>query len=186
MEKVEVKTDGDKNELNIWVKHPKKNNSKGFLSALFGKSKPNVSVQFYLKVPQECDLTVSSVNGSVDVTGVSGAAELKTVNGKILAKDIQGVVDASTTNGSVNVEITKADVSENMKFKTVNGSVKVILPEDISADVAVSTVNGKIHTDFPVEIQGKFGPKKIRGEINGGGFELNISTVNGSVTLNSI
>ena len=186
MEKVKLVVESENDQLTIRVDHPKQNGSNGLLGALFGSKKPNVSVQLSLRVPKKCDLEASSVNGSVNVTDVSGFIDLHTVNGKIGAARIVGHVEASTTNGSIQVEISELNTQDDMKFKTVNGSVKIYLPEDIAADLSVSTVNGSIHTDFPVEVQGKWGPKKIRGEINGGGQKVDISTVNGSVSLNSI
>ena len=129
MEKVEIKVKSIKDQLDISVEHPKKKDNESFFNLLFGNKKPNLSVQFFFKVPHECNLTASSVNGSVEVTGVSATADLQTVNGKINAENIQGAVDASTTNGSIYVEIAKTDNTENMKFKTVNGSVKVFLPK---------------------------------------------------------
>jgi hypothetical protein len=44
-------------------------------------------------------------------------------------------------------------------------------------------VNGSITTDFPLTVQGKWGPRKAHGTIGGGGRELSLETVNGSVEL---
>lgn len=186
MEKVEITIEGDENDLEIGVDYPKKKGSSSFLKELFGNKKPQVTVSFSLMVPKKCDLEASSVNGAVYVENVNGSAELRTVNGSVKAQQMKGAVDAHTTNGSINVEIDDTELSDDMRFKTVNGSVKVFLPGDIKADLSVSTVNGRIKTDFPVTVEGKWGPKKIRGEINGGGNEIDISTVNGGVSLNSI
>jgi len=56
-----------------------------------------------------------------------------------------------------------------MKLETVNGSIKLYLPDQAGANVAAETVNGSIHTDFPLTVEGKFGPKRLNGVLGKGG-----------------
>ena len=182
MDEVEVVVRERGDELIIKVEHPDQRGG-SFVDWFFGSGKPSVSVNFWLNVPEDNDMQASSVNGNVEIMGIEGRAELSTTNGKILAEEIKGPVDASTTNGSIQVEIRGNDLKDDIKLHTVNGSIKLALDEDIRADVDISTVNGSIHTDFPLQVEGKWGPKRVSGEVNGGGALIDLETVNGSVSI---
>ncbi|MBN1482846.1 hypothetical protein EH223_13095 [candidate division KSB1 bacterium] len=149
----------------------------------FSGDKPNLTVNFSIKVPEQMDIEASSVNGAIDVLGIEGRAFLSTTNGKILAEEIAGSVEAHTTNGSIFVDIRTADLKDDVDLNTVNGSIKLALEENVKADIDISTVNGSINTDFPLEVHGKWGPKNVSGEINGGGAHIELETVNGTVSL---
>jgi DUF4097 and DUF4098 domain-containing protein YvlB len=57
------------------------------------------------------------------------------------------------------------------------------MPASVGARVKASTVNGGMETDFPLTIQGKFSNRSMEGTIGGGGRDLNLETVNGSIRL---
>jgi DUF4097 and DUF4098 domain-containing protein YvlB len=118
-------------------------------------------------------VTAQELGSDVEATTVNGGIKLST----------EGRAQAETVNGSVRARLGRADGSEPLAFRTVNGSLRVELPEGASADVDIATVNGSITTDFPLTIQGKWGPRKARGSIGGGGRALSLETVNGSIEL---
>jgi DUF4097 and DUF4098 domain-containing protein YvlB len=118
---------------------------------------------------------------SVDDT--EGEAILKTTNGGIEAEYMKGSVAASTTNGSISISLDDFSRDDRLDFNTTNGSIKLYLPSEVKADVRASTVNGSIRTDFPLTIQGRISRKRLNGEINGGGGTIELSTVNGGVSI---
>jgi DUF4097 and DUF4098 domain-containing protein YvlB len=77
----------------------------------------------------------------------------------------------------VNGGIEAMSIDGDVKAQTVNGGVKV------SATGAAQTVNGSINTDFPITVQGRFGMRSAKGTIGGGGPDLSLQTVNGSINL---
>lgn len=182
LENIEIVVRQRGNELSIRVDLPTSQGG-GFMDWVFGAGKPQASVDFWIKAPRETDIRASSVNGSIEAVGLDGHANLSTTNGKVVAENMRGTVDAGTTNGGIYVEIDQPRLRNDMKFHTVNGSIKLYIPQNVRADVDISTVNGNIHTDFPLQVEGKWGPKNVHGEINGGGRRIDLSTVNGSVSL---
>jgi hypothetical protein len=142
----------------------------------------DVTVDFTVKVPADVRFAAKTVNGSVTAQELGSDVEATTVNGGIKLST-EGRAQAETVNGSVRARLGRADGSEPLAFRTVNGSLRVELPEGASADVDIATVNGSITTDFPLTIQGKWGPRKARGSIGGGGRALSLETVNGSIEL---
>ncbi|MBN2007941.1 DUF4097 family beta strand repeat protein [candidate division KSB1 bacterium] len=181
LERVEMIVERSGDQLRIDADYPKKSNT-GFLDWIFGDN-ANVTINYTIKVPEETNLNLKSVNGRVMVEDVNGNAELSTVNGGIDAEALKGSVDAHTVNGAVKIKVKSLDRRDNIMLKTTNGSVKLGLPENVSADVEASTVNGSIRTDFPLTIQGKYARHHLDGEINGGGGKIKLSTVNGSINI---
>jgi len=142
----------------------------------------DVEVDFTVHVPAGVDFMGHTVNGGIEVRSLSGNVEAYTVNGDI---DIStsGYAEATTVNGSIDAVIGRADWNGMLEFETVNGSITVELPDGIGADVTARTVNGAIETDFPLTVSGRFSHRRLAGSIGGGGEEISLTTVNGSVSL---
>ena len=87
-----------------------------------------------------------------------------------------------TVNGSVKGRMGNAGWNGILKIASVNGSVELEMPDGLSANVDFKSVNGGINSDFPISISGFVG-HSAHGQIGSGGRELEIRTVNGSVTL---
>jgi hypothetical protein len=139
-------------------------------------------VDFTVQVPAGIGLLARTVNGSIDAEGLQGDADGTTVNGSV---DISttGSARATTVNGSINASMDRAVWPNGAKFTTVNGGVTVRLPAVLNADVRLSTVTGGIQSDFPLNIATDPGPKHAEGVLGGGGQRLDVTTVNGSISL---
>jgi hypothetical protein len=125
----------------------------------------------------------STVNGGVEVLNVGGAVRASTVNGRVEVSTRNGPVTATTVNGDVDVRMAAIAGTEPMKFTTVNGRVRVEMPESMDADVEMETMHGSISSDYPVQLSGRFGPRHARGTIGRGGRRIELETLNGSVEL---
>jgi hypothetical protein len=143
----------------------------------------NVSVEFRVKVPTGVRLDASSVNGRIEISGATSEVRASTVNGGITASSSGGPVRANTVNGGIDVRMGTLTGNEELSYSTVNGSVKVRLPENANADIELSTVNGSLETAFPITMQGRMDRHHIRARLGNGGPRLTFSTVNGSVEL---
>ncbi|BCS32843.1 hypothetical protein TBR22_A20660 [Luteitalea sp. TBR-22] len=143
-----------------------------------------VDVRYEILVPSSASVTLTTVNGRVEVTGVAGAVALETVNGGIDARAIPTLTKAETVNGSVRLELAGLP-GPGARIETVNGSVSVSLPSRAAADVSVRTVNGAITVDGFSQLQeGERRRRHFEGKVNGGGPTLRVETVNGGVTIN--
>jgi DUF4097 and DUF4098 domain-containing protein YvlB len=74
-------------------------------------------------------------------------------------------------------------LSSGAKFTTVNGEVTLHMPAAINADVRLSTVSGSIRSDFPLQVSNDPGPQHAEGVLGGGGQRLDVTTVNGGISL---
>ena len=142
----------------------------------------DTEVRFVVKVPRGIRYVAKSVNGDVSATDLQSDVEASTVNGEVQVST-SGRAEATTVNGSIDARMGRADWQDGATFTTVNGSITLLLPSEVNADLHASTVNGGITSDFPVTVQGRFGPRSMKGTLGRGGPDLELSTVNGSITL---
>src|SRR5258707_6074260 len=142
----------------------------------------DVNIEYVLKVPATVALTVHTVNGRVASRGIDGETQVMTVNGPI---DIESAgtseLEAHTVNGGVTARFLKT--FQGASLKTVNGRVEATLPPSASFACDLSQVNGDFEATFPLNIHSHPGSRRVSGDVNGGRYELRISTVNGDIRL---
>jgi len=139
-------------------------------------------VDFTVQVPPGIGLIARTVNGSISAEGLQGDTEGTTVNGSVNVSTT-GTARATTVNGSINATMDRAVWPNGGKFTTVNGAVTLRLPAAVNAEVRLSTVSGGIQSDFPVQISTDPGPKHAEAVLGTGGQRLDVSTVNGGISL---
>jgi hypothetical protein len=145
-------------------------------------------VSYKVTLPREIQLDARTVNGNVSVAALAGMLDAKTTNGTIKITESAGKTRAHTTNGSIIAEF-RAAADGDCVFSTTNGGITVVVPESTQADVAATTKNGAVKTDFVAlvdESEDRWRRKKLRGSINGGGNQLTLETVNGSIQLRKL
>jgi hypothetical protein len=68
-------------------------------------------------------------------------------------------------------------------IRTGDGGVEVRLPQDLAAELYAHTGDGHISFDFPITVTGSIERSRLRGTLNGGGPELQISTGDGAIRI---
>ncbi|HEY3055560.1 MAG TPA: DUF4097 family beta strand repeat-containing protein [Thermoanaerobaculia bacterium] len=144
-----------------------------------------LTIDYALRVPPAVALDLKMVNGRITSRGVDGAGEFTTVNGPI---DIEtggtNEMEARTVNGSVHARFLRD--FRGARLKTVNGRVEATLPPSASFTCDLSQVNGDFEASFPLSIHSHPGSRRVSGQVNGGQFELQITTVNGDVEVHNV
>lgn len=203
--RIEIDTRGD-DEVIVETEYPEHyRGGKGLLDAIFGgRKKPQISVEYWITVPEEVDLRIETTNGKIEIEEITGDTRVSSTNGRIGMYDVRGFIDVSTTNGKIEldginggldagttngtVEVrysSRADIDADISIRTTNGSIDLGLPKDIDADVNARTTNGHIDTDFPITVRGRQGKKHLSGRINDGGPLIDLKTTNGSIHIRS-
>jgi DUF4097 and DUF4098 domain-containing protein YvlB len=142
------------------------------------------AVHYTLHVPQNAHINeVKLVNGSVSLQKLSDEVNASTVNGKVRASDLEGTADLATVNGEVDANYSSLNNVREIRLKSVNGTINLLLPQSANANVSASNVNGGISTDFPLTVQGHFGPKSLSGTLGSGGIKIELNNVNGSIHI---
>ncbi|HSP35263.1 MAG TPA: DUF4097 family beta strand repeat-containing protein [Thermoanaerobaculia bacterium] len=141
-----------------------------------------LQIDYTLRVPPQVALDLRMVNGRVLTRGVDGESEITTVNGPI---DVEtsgtSELTAKTVNGSVHAKFLRD--FRGARLKTVNGAVHALLPPTASFSCDLSQVNGDFEAAFPLSIHSNPGSRRASGDVNGGQYELQITTVNGDVEV---
>jgi DUF4097 and DUF4098 domain-containing protein YvlB len=137
-------------------------------------------------VPRGTVVDLRNTNGKLQLEGLAGEVHARTVNGGIEARGISAqVLEASTVNGGVEVEITAPLAGAGkVTLESVNGGVRLSLPETSKASVVARVTNGGIDTGgLGFQVTGEQTRRRFEGTLNGGGAEIRLETTNGGVHL---
>ena len=142
-------------------------------------------IDYALMVPEQIAVDLNTVNGRIATRGVAGDANLRSVNGTIDAEvDGANSFEAQTVNGRIRATFKQA--FHGARLKTVNGGVQAILPASASFTCDLAQVNGDFEASFPLNIHSHPGRRRVSGEVNGGRYQLKITTVNGTVRVQHV
>ncbi|HVR38078.1 MAG TPA: DUF4097 family beta strand repeat-containing protein [Thermoanaerobaculia bacterium] len=145
----------------------------------------DLQVDYELRVPPTVDLEITTVTGRIATRGMKSKADCVTVTGPIdVEMSGNHELNARTVNGRVRAKFLQT--FQGAQLKTVNGEVQAVLPQTASFHVDLSQVNGDFEASFPLSIHSHPGSRRVSGEVNGGQFELKISTVNGDVEVTKL
>jgi len=144
------------------------------------------NVTYEVMVPKDVNLSsIELVNGSLIIENVQGEVNAELVNGSIKAAGIMSNSDIASVNGSIKVAYkSQASNFKQVKLQTVNGSIKLILPDNISASVDAETMHGSIKNDFGLSNdEESFMGKSLQGDIGSGDARVSLESVNGSIKI---
>ncbi len=154
---------------------------RGFHFFSFGNE---TRIDYDLRVPASVALDLRTVNGRIATHGVDGEMRAVTVNGRVnIDTPGSNEVEAHTVNGRIEARFGKT--FQGATLKTVNGGVTAFLPLSASFAGDFSQVNGDIEAAFPLNIHSHPGSRRVSGEVNGGRYELRITTVNGDIKIDT-
>ncbi len=142
----------------------------------------NREIKFHVRAPKGASVTLSTTNGALTVRDITGEVRLDTTNGRIKATNLAGTTRAETVNGEVDLDFAALG-SGGVTVETVNGAVGVALPKTAKARVNVKVTNGGIAADDLSLNASEQSKRRLSGDLNGGGPEIRIDTVNGGVRL---
>jgi DUF4097 and DUF4098 domain-containing protein YvlB len=146
-----------------------------------------VAFHFAAKVPRDAALDISSINGEqIEILGSGdGLIDARNVNGDVHYKGSGKALDLSTVNGDVTAEIDLLRPDADLKLETVNGSIRLFLPQEAQADLRVESLSGMLYTnlDLPHETIESFIGFKYQATLGGGGGNVRLETVHGPVRI---
>lgn len=158
---------GGTSDGNIYVK-----DVKGFVEV--GTSDGNIEFERI-----KGDVQASTSDGNIKLDRVNGNIGVKTSDGYISFHDISGSFKASTSDGSIKGNVV--ELKEQLTLKTSGGNIDVTIPSQLGLDLDIKGES----IDVPVKnFSGKFDKTFVRGQSNGGGIPVVLSTSDGNVTLN--
>ncbi len=162
------------NTLRIETKYPRN------LDRFWGRESVNVSVDYWLWIPDKASFRAKNISGDIDVEGAGGDLDLDAVSGDLHLRQISGRVEGNTVSG----DIKGADIVGGVWLKSVSGDISMtaikgsIEAETVSGDVELSGVSEA----NKVAIKALSGEVVYRGSINPAG-NYSLKSHSGNVTL---
>ena len=160
------------------------------------------AIDLTISVPAHTSLRLRAVNdGDIVVTDVDGELDVNDVNGSVSLKNVSGSAVAHALNGRLLATFIKVNPQKPMAFSSLNGDIDVTFPPDLKANLSIRSDRGDVFSDFDVQLQaaappqavedgrGKGGKyrvridKTVRGTINGGGQEIQITNFQGAIYI---
>lgn len=160
----------------------------------------DVIVNYDIKVPEDVSVgVIECSNGNINVQGVSGNPAIYTNNGTVQVADVNGKVSARSSNGDIivtgvqglsdlrtsngDIEADLPALHEDLDITTSNGSIALFVEPTLSVNLEANTSNGSINIgDLNMEIS-EHEQTSLVSLMNDGGYNINISTSNGSIDL---
>ena len=145
------------------------------------------SAKLLIRVPRATSLQLTCAGGgNIQVDSVSGEIEANNRNGSITVQGASGPVLANTLNGRILAQLDRLADAKPVSLSTLNGDIDLTLPDLAKANVKLQTQNGSVHSDFEIRREPDPRPtarNRVVGTINGGGGEIQLETLNGSIHL---
>jgi DUF4097 and DUF4098 domain-containing protein YvlB len=124
------------------------------------------------------DVQASTSDGNIRLNRVKGDIAVKTSDGYIDFKEISGSFKASTSDGNIRGNVV--ELRKELTLRTSDGNIEVTLPEQLGLDLDIKAES----IDVPFKnFTGKFDKTFVRGQSNGGGIPVVLTTSGGNVRL---
>jgi len=188
---IEITEEG--NVLRIETKYPKS-------GKFWGGESVNVSVDYWLWIPEKAGLKVNNISGDIDVEGTGGVLDVSAISGDVSLRKASGRAEGSTISGdleisgiagdvflkSVSGDITADRVKGSIEAETVSGDVELTEVSE-AATVRVKVLSGEIVYRGNINPAGNYSLKSHSGNVEldlpaNSAFDFEAETFSGSIT----
>jgi hypothetical protein len=147
-------------------------------------SAPEIRRRVVLRLPRRAGLEISEIGGDVAIGGVARRLEIRNVIGKVRAARVAGLIFVDDVNGAVDMAFAPGAAS-SIKIGGVNGDVDLRFDGEVNADLNAWGIAGAIKPDLQnVEVRHNEPVwAGLKARIGAGGSSIEITNVNGNVTL---
>ena len=143
-------------------------------------------------VPKGVTVSVSHSSpygNDVKIRNIESEIEISTVHNSVQLDNVTGPMTVKTVHGNIETNFN-ATIKSPISIVSVHGFVDVTVPAATKASLNISTSYGEVFVDPAIKIdfeeQGdwtKYGSKKIKGKVNGGGIDFTLSSTHNSIYL---
>jgi len=134
------------------------------------------------------DVKARTVSGNIFIERAAGSLNVETVSGKVDAKELANTrsADVSSTSGSIFLE-GDLNPAGSYSLESHSGDITVRVPGSAAFDFTCWNFSGEFASDFKIVSEpaskSKDSQRAIRGQVNGGGADLNLRTFSGDINL---
>ena len=185
VERTVIDIDSSAGEVSIKSNY---NRLKGHRSWFFGWFDDNnvtlPLIRYTISMPKTARLSVQDYKSESHIRNVHSSIDFNTYKGNVFIAGLEGSLDIETYKGNVDVDWVKLE--KDSRFKTYKGDMKITLPKDAAFEL--DTDFGR-RTDFTSDFDAVYhskrhsGEEEMRGNVNGGGPMLHLSSEKGTYNL---
>lgn len=150
-------------------------------------------VKYILKLPRKVGVLFQQTNwqgSNITISNMDGDLEIKTNNADIDLNNVTGPVVANTTNGEIKIVYSSLSQEKPTAISTISGPIDITLPASTKANMQLQSISGEMYTDFDLGMKNSKdgmsrvgGGHKIEGTTNGGGVEMQLKTINSNIYI---
>lgn len=170
------------------------------------RNQVNIKVNSWMKkadlvvlVPYNFSLNLRTVNdGDIEVKDVKGELDISNVNGSVRLQNVAGAAVVNTVNGEIEVAFAEELANAPMSFTNINGEIQIKLPARARFNVKARSQFGDVFTNFDMKMKHENTQRVatntsgiyrvnidnwVQGEVNGGGPEIYLKSLNGAIYI---
>jgi DUF4097 and DUF4098 domain-containing protein YvlB len=146
------------------------------------------------------EMAIHTVSGPIKLEDISGSIMIDTVSGRVSGNRVGGPLSLNTVSGNIylhnshfpridghtvsgKVSLQSSIVKGPYHFKSVSGDVDFFVPVDSTITAILKSISGRIKTPLTITSSRINGGNSTL-EIQGGGVEVQVKSVSGSLYLN--
>lgn len=147
---------------------------------------------YTIRVPRNVHLVYDEVNwhggGDVTISNIEGEVNVATKVSNMNLTNVSGPVVANSTSGNITVRYANVRQERPSSISNISGFIDVAMPANAKANLRLTSITGEIYTDFDLglnknqnDLQRVGGGHTVEGSANGGGVEINLRTVSSDI-----
>jgi hypothetical protein len=127
------------------------------------------------------DIEAHTASGRVAITqSANGRTEATSSSGSITVSNAHGPLRLRTASGRV---VINGEPVEVWNVRAASGDVTVEVGANAAFELDAQTGSGRIRAEHPVTMTGRLSPRRMSGQIRGGGPRVEVSTASGSIRI---
>ena len=150
-------------------------------------------VKYTIKLPRKVAVLYQETNwqgSNISISNMDGDLEVKTNNGNINLTNVTGPIVANSTAGEIKVVYSALNQEKPSAISTISGEIDLSLPANAKANLNMRSINGEMYTDFDLGVKNAKngllkvgGGNNIEGTANGGGVEIQLKTISSNIYI---
>lgn len=139
-------------------------------------------VDYTITLPEDLEVLVNHVTGSVGVYSVNNGVSVSHVTGQVLLDEISSSALVNLVTGEIEAEVTLPEDS-TINFNLVTGNVELNIPQSTSAEFSAKVVTGTISLSDLVLQNQVSTPGSLSGTLGSGEGTISLNVVTGSISV---
>jgi hypothetical protein len=130
------------------------------------------------------DLRVRGDDGEVELREIGGSVDVSTEDGDLRLSGVLDAVRASTDDGDLHIRVDAGSgLQRDWTIHADDGDISLVVTDDLAADLILRSDDGGIDVEPPISVMGRSTRHQLSGQLNGGGFELRVTTDDGHIAI---